>query len=99
MGEGGRCPRERLGPGPEAARMVSVAIGDVAVESTNVEVRGEPGRRGGGGGSRRWRSLSFSGRSGGGHSRWRGLADARGQKVVGGKGPVAELLILCSGAR
>ena len=43
MGEGGRCPRERPGPGPEAVRMASVAIGDVAAESMNMEVRGEPG--------------------------------------------------------
>ena len=86
MGEGGRCPRERPGPGPEAVRMASVAIGDVAAESWNVEVKGEPGlAAGGGGGSHRWRCLSLSGRSGGGHSRWRGLTGARGQKVVGGK--------------
>ena len=38
MGEGGPCPRERPAPGPEAARMASVAIGDVAVESMYVEV-------------------------------------------------------------
>ena len=42
MGEGGPCPRERPAPGPEAARMASVAIGDVAAESVNVVV-GEPG--------------------------------------------------------
>ena len=49
MGEGGRCPRERPGPGPEAARMASVVIGDVAAESMNVEVKGEPGLAAGGG--------------------------------------------------
>ena len=38
MGEGGPCPRKRPAPGPEAARMASVAIGDVAVESMYVEV-------------------------------------------------------------
>ena len=43
MGEVGRCPRERPAPGPEAARIASVAIGDVAAESMDVEVRGEPG--------------------------------------------------------
>ena len=43
MGEGGRCPRERPAPGPEVARIASVATGDVAAESMNVEVRGEPG--------------------------------------------------------
>ena len=86
MGEGERCPRERPGHGPEAARMASVAIGDVAAGSMNVGVRGEPGlATGGGGGSRRWRCLSLSGRSGGGHSRWRGLTDALGQKIVGGE--------------
>ena len=42
MGEGGPCPRGRPAPGPEAARMASVAIGDVAAESMNVVV-GEPG--------------------------------------------------------
>ena len=42
MGEGGRCPREHPAPGSEAARMASVAIGDVAAESMDVEV-GEPG--------------------------------------------------------
>ena len=42
MGEGGPCPRERPAPGPEAARMASLAIGDVAAESMNVVV-GEPG--------------------------------------------------------
>ena len=50
MGEGERCPRERPGPGPEAARMASVAIGDVAAESMNVGVRGEPGLATGGAG-------------------------------------------------
>ena len=43
MGEGGPCPRERPAPGSEGARMASVTIGDVAVESMYVEVRGEPG--------------------------------------------------------
>ena len=83
MGEGERCPQERPGPGPEAARMTSVAIGDVAAESLNVGVRGEPGLATGG--SRRWRCLSLSGRSGGGHSRWRGLTGVLGQNVVGGE--------------
>ena len=39
MGEGGPCLRERSAPDPEAARMASAAIGDVAAESMNVEVR------------------------------------------------------------
>ena len=47
MGEGGRCPRERPGPGPEAARMASVAIGDVVAESMK-GVRGDPELDGGG---------------------------------------------------
>ena len=42
MGEGGPCPREHPAPGPEGARMASVAIGDVAAELVNVVV-GEPG--------------------------------------------------------
>ena len=33
VGEVRRCPRERPGPGPDAVRMASVAIGDVAAES------------------------------------------------------------------
>ena len=33
MGKVGRCPRERPDPGPDAVRMASVAIGDVAAES------------------------------------------------------------------
>ena len=33
IGEVGRCPREHLGPDPDAVRVVSVAIGDVAAES------------------------------------------------------------------
>ena len=33
MGEVGRCSRKRPDPGPDTARMASVAIGDVAAES------------------------------------------------------------------
>ena len=40
MGKVGRCPRERPGPGPDAVRMASVAIGDVAAES-RMESAGE----------------------------------------------------------
>ena len=43
IGEEGRCPRERPGPGPEAARMASIAIGDVAAESRMEGARGDPG--------------------------------------------------------
>ena len=97
MGEGERCPRERPGPGPEAARLVSVAIGDVAAESLNVGVRAEPGLATGGG------AEVVAGvacplavalvvvivAGGGSRMRW-------GKKSWAGKGPVVELLILCS---
>ena len=43
IGEEGRCPRERPGPGPEAARMASIAIGDVAAESRMEGSWGDPG--------------------------------------------------------
>ena len=48
IGEEGRCPRERPGPGPEAARMASVAIGDVAAESRMEGAREDPELVGGG---------------------------------------------------
>ena len=33
MGEVGRCPRERPGPGPDAALIASMVIGEEAAES------------------------------------------------------------------
>ena len=48
MGEGGRCPQERPGPGPEAARMASVAIEDVAPQSMKEGGKGDPEFAGGG---------------------------------------------------
>ena len=48
IGEIGRCPRERPGPGPDAARMASVAIGDVAAESRMEGVGEDPELVGGG---------------------------------------------------
>ena len=48
IGEERRCPRERPGPGPEAARMASVAIGDVTAESRMEGARGDPELVGGG---------------------------------------------------
>ena len=48
IGEVGRCPRECPGPGPEAARMASVAIEDVAAESRMECARGDPELVGGG---------------------------------------------------
>ena len=42
MGEVGRCPRKPPGPGPDTARMASVAIGDVAAESRMEGARGDP---------------------------------------------------------
>ena len=48
IGEEGRCPRECPGSGPEAARMASAAIGDVAAESMMEGVRGNPEFAGGG---------------------------------------------------
>ena len=46
--EVGRCPRERPGLGPDAARRASVAIGDVAAESRMEGARGDPELVGGG---------------------------------------------------
>ena len=65
IGEEGRCPQER--PSPEAARMSSVAIGDVAAESIMEGVRGSGVSRRGGARSRRGGCLSFGGRSCGSH--------------------------------
>ena len=48
IGEEGRCPQERPGPGPEATRMASVAIGDVVAESMMEGVRGDLELTGGG---------------------------------------------------
>ena len=79
IGEVGRGPRERSGPGPDAVRMASVAIGDVAAES-RMEGTGEDPELLGGGASEVVTEMIlfavdlvvamkvF----------WRGLADARG---------------------
>ena len=50
IGEIGRCPRERPGPGPDAVRMASVAIGDAAAEP-KMEGAGEDPELIGGGAS------------------------------------------------
>ena len=42
IGEMGRCPRGRPGPGPDAVRMASVAIGDVAADSRMEGARRDP---------------------------------------------------------
>ena len=42
IGEVGRCPRERPGPGPDAARIANVAIGEEATESKVVGARRDP---------------------------------------------------------
>ena len=50
IGEIGRCPRERPGPGLDAVRMASVAIGDAAAEP-KMEGAGEDPELIGGGAS------------------------------------------------
>ena len=42
IGEVGCCPLERPGPGPDAALVASVAIGDIAAESRREGARGDP---------------------------------------------------------
>ena len=102
MGEVGRCPRERPGPGPDAVRMANVAIGDVAAES-RMEGAVEDAELFGGGVSEVVMEvipfavdlvvamMVF----------WRGLAGARGSENRGrGRGEVRfVLLILSQGAR
>ena len=40
MGEVERCPRERPGPGPEAAQMASVPMGEEVAKPRPVDARG-----------------------------------------------------------
>ena len=62
IGQVGRCPRERPGPGPDTARIANVAIGDVAAESMMEGARGgsEVSQKGGVG-SRRGGGVSLRG--------------------------------------
>ena len=80
-----RSPRERAGPGPDAARMASATIEDVAVESRMEGTRGDPELVGGGASEVVAKVFPFAGVDlvVAIMVFWRGLAGARGWKIVG----------------
>ena len=83
IGEVGRCPRERPGPGPDAVRIASVAIGDAAAESRMESAGEDPELVGGGASAVVTEMIPFAVDLVVAMTVfWRGLAGARGSEIV-----------------